>query len=80
MTDLPLLHATWGAWPLFAPLWILAWIIVIATLVRVFFRRGIWCGPGRWVPRDADAILAERFARGEIDRDEYRSRLETLRQ
>ena len=77
MTDLPLLHETWA---LFAPLWILVWIIVIAALARLFFRRGSWCGPGRWSPRDADAILAERFARGEIDRDEYRSRLETLRQ
>jgi putative membrane protein len=31
-------------------------------------------------PRTAEQILAERFARGEIDADEYRQRLDTLRQ
>ena len=30
-------------------------------------------------PVDAEQILAERFARGEIDDDEYRRRLEVLR-
>jgi putative membrane protein len=30
-------------------------------------------------PRSADEILAERFARGEIDEDEYRKRSEALR-
>lgn len=29
--------------------------------------------------RSAEAILADRFARGEIDDDEYRRRLDTLR-
>jgi putative membrane protein len=29
-------------------------------------------------PRSPDQILAERFARGEIDEDEYRQRLATL--
>jgi putative membrane protein len=31
------------------------------------------------VARTAEAILADRFARGEIDDDEYRRRLDTLR-
>lgn len=30
-------------------------------------------------PPTAEQVLAERFARGEIDADEYRQRLETLR-
>ena len=80
MTDLPLLHETWGAWPLFAPLWILLWFIVIAAVLRIVFRRGVWCGPGRWSPRDPDAILSERFARGDIDETEYRARRDALRQ
>jgi putative membrane protein len=76
----PLLHATWGAWPWIAPFWFLFWIVLIVLVVRfVFWRRGSWCGPGRgW--KGPDQILAERFARGEIDATEYRSRLDTLRQ
>lgn len=35
-------------------------------------------GPGRR-PTRAEQILAERFARGEIDEEEYRQRLGTLR-
>jgi putative membrane protein len=31
-------------------------------------------------PPTAEQVLAERFARGEIDADEYRQRLDTLRQ
>jgi putative membrane protein len=76
---LPLMHAA-GAWPYLAPLWIFSWILVIFLAFRFFFgRRGGWCGPGRG-GRGPDEILAERFARGEIDATEYRSRLDTLRQ
>jgi putative membrane protein len=76
---LPLMHAA-GAWPYLAPLWIFFWILVIFLAFRFFFRRrGGWCGPGRG-GRGPDEILAERFARGEIDATEYRSRLDTLRQ
>jgi len=76
-----LMHATWGIWPWIAPLWILFWIVVIATVFRLFFRRGGgWCGPGYRSARGANEILAERFARGEIDAAEYRARQEALRQ
>jgi putative membrane protein len=54
---------------------LLFWVLVvagIAVLVRYFWRPGP-AGPG------TEAILAERFARGEIDEEEYRSRLRTLR-
>ncbi|MBN9374477.1 MAG: SHOCT domain-containing protein, partial [Cellulomonas sp.] len=37
---------------------------------------GPWSGPVGRSP--ATAVLAERFARGEIDEAEYRARLETL--
>ncbi|BFV60628.1 hypothetical protein KCMC57_up57320 [Kitasatospora sp. CMC57] len=40
--------------------------------------------PGSWPPPtaapDPEQVLAERYARGEIDTDEYRHRLETQRQ
>ena len=49
---------------------LIAWVVV--TLVR---------GPSgtRHQQRSAEDILAERFARGEIDQDEYAERLDTLR-
>jgi putative membrane protein len=59
----------------------LVWIVVIALLIRFVFMRGCW-GWGRrggpW-PDRARGILAERYARGEIGEDEYRTRLERLR-
>jgi putative membrane protein len=77
---MPLMHATWGAWPWIAPFWFLFWILLVFFVVRfVFWRRGAWCGP-RGRMQGPDQILAERFARGEIDATEYRSRLDTLRQ
>jgi putative membrane protein len=66
-------EAGWHWW--FAPFWILVWLGVIV----VFWRVAPWRGRrGRRL--DARAILAERFARGEIDASEYRSRLEVLDQ
>lgn len=51
---------------------------LVATLAWSVFRRG---GPGRRVdPAESGRrILAERFARGEIDVEEYQSRLGQLR-
>ena len=81
MSALPLMHESWGAWPWIAPLWILLWIVVIATVIRLFARRGgWWCGPRAAATRGPQEILADRFARGEIDATEYRARLDTLRQ
>ena len=81
MSALPLGHETWGVWPWIAPLWILFWVVVIATVIRVLGRRGgRWCGPRVGAERGPQEILADRFARGEIDASEYRARLDTLRQ
>ena len=81
MSALPLMHETWGAWPWIAPLWILLWIVVIVTVIRLVSRRGgVWCGPRGDVSRGPQEILADRFARGEIDASEYRAGLDTLRQ
>ena len=62
----------------------LFWIAVFA-LVAVLFaraRRAAFAGggPGWAQPtRSAESSLAERFAQGAIDEQEYRSRLEVLR-
>ena len=71
-----LLHegAGWHWW--FAPFWFLLWVLVIVTIVRFApWRRR--CYDRR---SDARAILAERYARGEIDAEEYASRREVLSQ
>ena len=74
------MHGPWGygwggPWFLIFPLF---WIAVIALFV-IF-------GPRRWrrnammhQNQGAESVLRERFARGEIDENEYRARLEVLR-
>jgi putative membrane protein len=77
---IPLLASIGGedheGWWIVAPFFWLLWIGIIATIVYVVFRRR----SRRWNGQDrAKAILAERFARGEISSDEFRERLDALR-
>lgn len=65
----------WGSWLVMSLFMLIFWGLVIwgvVTLVR-----------STETPRESSAdperILAERFARGEIDEDEYRRRLDALR-
>ena len=65
-------------WPIFPILWLLLIIAVIATFA--FFGRRRW----RYVQQHAgqragEARLAERYAAGEIDEQEYERRLATLK-
>jgi putative membrane protein len=69
-------HGWGGGWFLFP----LFWIALIVFLVFVFRRRG---GPWRGYRRyhhvqSAAELLEARFARGEIDDDEYRRRRSVL--
>ena len=65
-------HGPGPWWPIFPIFWLLAFIAV-----AIFFatRRRRWsdCGPSSGRSR-----LADRFAAGEIDENEYRSRLAVL--
>lgn len=65
-------HDHW--WVIFPILWLL----LAAFVVVLFWRRGRGSGPddGGDSPR---RILGERFARGEINANEYRERLAQLR-
>ncbi|WP_306189752.1 MULTISPECIES: SHOCT domain-containing protein [unclassified Streptomyces] len=63
---------------------LLFWVLLIAVAVLLFRalnrgagQPGAHGGTGR---PTAERLLAERFARGEIDEDEYRRRLDVLRQ
>jgi putative membrane protein len=68
-------HHGGGAWFLFP----LFWIAVIVFVVWLF-RRGRWCGPRgpHRHQQTAAELLEHRFARGEIDDDEYRRRRSVL--
>jgi putative membrane protein len=64
---------------------VLFWVVLvlaIAAAVRYLDRKRGENFPPPPPPRPptADQVLAERFARGEIDAEEYRQRLDTLRQ
>ncbi|WP_020108134.1 SHOCT domain-containing protein [Nocardia sp. 348MFTsu5.1] len=73
----------WGGWVLMVLLMAAFWGVVIVGVVALFRTVGI----GRQLPYDTDAhsrpsaktILDERFARGEIDAEEYRIRRDQLR-
>jgi putative membrane protein len=62
---------------------VLFWVVLvlaIALAVRYLDRRRGESLPPTPPPPTAEQVLAGRFARGEIDADEYRQRLDTLRQ
>lgn len=67
----------WGAWLAMSVGMMVFWGFVIWGVVTLV-RGG---GTRSEVPREPDPerILAERFARGEIDVDEYQARLSALR-
>ncbi|AFM20182.1 putative membrane protein (DUF2078) (plasmid) [Mycolicibacterium chubuense NBB4] len=73
----------WGGWILMGLLMVVFWAVVITLVVlairyftadRSSARTG-WPGLG---PNRAEDLLAERFARGEIDEDELRRRMALL--
>jgi putative membrane protein len=77
-TTLSLLaHGGWG-WGWIFPL---TWIVVIAVFWTFAWRRPWWRGARGWHEATSpEAVLGERYARGEIDEDEYRKRLAVLRE
>ena len=68
----------WGAWLLMALTTVGFWALVVVGIVALF-RGTSTAGPSeRDHQHGARQILDERFARGEIDVDEYRSRQSLL--
>ena len=67
-------HGGGGPWFLLFPLF---WIAVVVTLGIVFGRRRRAMWGGR---QSAEAVLRERYAKGEIAEEEYQMRLRTLRE
>jgi len=61
-------------WPIFPILWFLIIVGGIVTAVVVSRRHRAAAGP-----RAGEAVLAQRYAAGEIDEEEYAARLAVLR-
>lgn len=74
----------WGGW-LVMSLVMLLFLAVVAVGMYLIWRTAAGTGPApgsagsRAPERPAQEILAERLARGEIDPEEYRTRLSALR-
>jgi putative membrane protein len=66
----------WG-WLLMTLSMVAFWGLIIWGIAAIF-RGSSWSWP-RPERRDPEQILAERFAAGEIDEDEYQRRLQVLR-
>jgi putative membrane protein len=70
----------WGGWLLMTLMMLAFWALVIFAVVAIF--RGIGTSSDAETPpsrQDAMDILQERFARGEIDAEEYDARAQVLR-
>jgi putative membrane protein len=75
-----------GGWGYLFPglMWLGFWVLVVVAVVLLFRGRS-GSQPDRPAgqpdrrPDSAERVLADRYARGEIDDDEYRRRLDTLR-
>jgi putative membrane protein len=63
----------WGGW-LISTVMMLVFVGAVALVVVALVRQ-----PGGGRPEDPERILADRFARGEIDEDEYKRRRYALR-
>jgi putative membrane protein len=78
VAGLPLLtHEAGGDWGHhWWPLWLLFWGVLIGTAVWLISRRRGRRGGPLDGPR---ALLAERYAKGELNAEEYRERLDELK-
>ena len=66
----------WGAWIVMTLSMAVFWALVVAAIVALF--RSTRDPRPPEPTRDASAILDDRFARGEIDADEYEARRRVL--
>lgn len=70
----------WGGWVLMIVVMVGFWVLIVAGVLTLFRTTR----SDRALPHDPDGrgahkILEERFARGDIDAEEYRARTDELR-
>lgn len=68
-------HWGWGGWLVMTVSMFVFWGLVVWGVVALVHSSG----SPRESAVDPERVLAERFARGEIDEDEYHRRLDALR-
>ena len=68
----------WGGWIVMVLAMLAFWALVVVATIALF-RGSRSDKPTQLANRDPMQILDERFARGEIDVDEYRARQDVLR-
>lgn len=69
----------WGGWTVMVVIMGAFWALVIFSLMTAFRRPGDDQPQARTRSPGPEEILRERFARGEIDTDEYHARQTALR-
>lgn len=67
----------WGGWLVMAVAMIAFWALVVVAVIALF--RGVTSSRDSSSRQDPMDILDQRFARGEIDEDEYHARSAVLR-
>jgi putative membrane protein len=68
----------WGVAPMIAT--VVVWALVITAIVLVArYLISLWSASRTARPTQAEDLIAQRYARGEIDDDEYRRRITLLR-
>jgi putative membrane protein len=74
----------WGGWVLMTVAMVAFWALVITAVIfavrYLTGPRGTAASPSGSGRTRAEGVLAERFARGEIDENEYRQNLSLLRE
>lgn len=72
----------WAGWLLMSATMVAFWALVVFAVVALFRGSSRNAPPAPPAPRtgyDAEQVLDQRFARGEIDTEEYHARREVLR-
>lgn len=69
-------HMGWGGWGMML-FWVILLIGVLAAVWAIF--SGRWRSTDRPRPNSAEEMVRQQYARGEIDEETYRRRLEELR-
>jgi putative membrane protein len=72
----------WGRWGLVPTIaTVVIWALVITAIVLVArYLISLWSASRTAGPTQAEDLIAQRYARGEIDDDEYRRRTTLLRE